>query len=309
MGTFLFKALLAAALVQDSLALPRGRVARNPNDGQAWAALGHVYLDLLTADRSGKSRRDTVWTHAILDSADRAFARAAAALGSVGVSPAGDSARVFRVQVWSERAVFGWEVGGLAHGADVWGPVPADLRLSPVLEELGENLLRACPAHGVLLTAAPADSYAAWFLRYVRGLRPDLLVVPLIVWRTDAAFRIRAAADLRLGPAGRGDGWLAALVERRPACISMGFDHPPVGTARLPWKARPLVWVATRRSGDDRVPPRDFVFAALRMALDDRDPWARSALAVYARAARVTPALCEGLGAFKIARAATGCRG
>ena len=215
---------------------------------------------------------------------------------------------MLRVQVWSERALRAWERGGIARGAEVWGPVPVDLRLSPVLEELGENLLRACPPHGALLTAAAADSYAAWYMRYVRGLRPDLLVVPLTVWRSDPAFRVRAAADLRLGAAGRGDGWLAALVERRPACVSMAFERPPDGGAHLRWTARPLVWVAARHPGDDRVPPRDFVFAALRMALEDHDPWARSALALYARAARNTRALCEALGAFKVPGGLSGCR-
>ena len=122
------------------------------------------------ADRAVQPRRDTAWTLAVLDSADRALARAASLLGAPGLSPEGDSARVLRVQVWSERAVLAWERGGVARGMDPWSPVPADLRLSPVLEELGENLLRACPTHGVLLTATAADSYAAWFMRYARGL-------------------------------------------------------------------------------------------------------------------------------------------
>lgn len=317
MAIFLCRALLAAALAQgtsavparDSLASPRGRVVRDPSDGRSWAALGRLYLGLFTADHAGQTRRDTVWAYAVLDSADQALGRAGGSLGPIGVSPDGDSARVLRVQVWSERALLAWERGGIGRGVGIWGPVPADLRLSPVLEELGENLLRACPAHGALLTAAAADSYAAWYMRYVRGLRPDLLVVRLAVWRSDPAFRVRAAADLRLGARGRGEGWLAALVERRPACISMAFERPPDGGGHLRWTARPLVWVAGRHLGDDRVPPRDFVFAALRMALDDHDPWARSALALYARAARNTRALCEAMAAFKIPSGSSGCRG
>ena len=137
-----------------------------------------------------------------------------------------------------ERSALGGS--GITRGPEVWGPVPVDLRLSPVLEELGENLLRGCPTHGVLLTAGAADSYAAWFMRYVRGLRTDLLVVPLTVWRSDRAFRVRAAVDLRLGPAGRGEGWLTALVGRRPACISMAFERPPAGVPTQ-WTVRPLV--------------------------------------------------------------------
>ena len=178
----------------DSLASPRDRVAQDPSDGHAWAALGRTYLGLLTADRG--TRADTVWAYAVLDSADHALARAGARLGPVGVNPEGDSARVLRVQVWSERALIAWEVAGFNRGIEVWGPVPLDLRLSPVLQELGENLLRACPPHGVLLTAGASDSYGAWYMRYVRGLRPDILVVPLAVWRGDPGFRTRAATGL-----------------------------------------------------------------------------------------------------------------
>jgi hypothetical protein len=283
-------------------------VTREPSDGRGWAALGRGYVASLTADRTGRTRRDTVWTLAVLDSADRALARAATLLGAAGVSPEGDSARVLRVQVWSERALLAWERGGIARGVESWGPVPTDLRLSPVLEELGENLLRACPAHGVLLTAAATDSYAAWYMRYARGLRADLLVVPLSVWRGDSLFRVRAAADLKLGAAGRGEGWLAALVERRPACVSMAFDRPPDWRPRVKWSTRPLVWVAGPQGKDDRVPRATLCSSALAMALDDRDPWARSVVAVYARAARATPALCDVLGGFKISDANSGCR-
>jgi hypothetical protein len=316
MATFLCRALLTAVLAQgtapvppqDSVAPPQAGVTREPSDGRGWAALGRGYLAVFTADHGVETQRDSVWTLAVLDSADRALARAATLLGPAGLSPEGDSARVLRVQVWSERALLAWERGGITRGAEVWGPVPADLRLSPVLEELGENLLRACPTRGVLLTAAAADSYAAWYMRYVRGLRADLLVVPLSVWRGDSLFRVRAAADLKLGAAGRGQGWLSALVERRAACVSMAFERPPDSRPRVRWGTRPLVWVAGVHGKDERVPPRDFVFAALAMALDDRDPWARSALEVYARAARATPALCEALGGFNIPSRASGCR-
>jgi hypothetical protein len=86
----------------------------------------------------------------------------------------------------------------------------------------------------------------------------------------------------------------------------MAFERPPDG-AHVRWTARPLVWVAARHQDDTGVPPRDFVFAALKMALDDHDPWARSALALYARAARSTRALCEVLATFKVPRESSGC--
>ena len=48
--------------------------------------------------------------------------------------------------------------------------------------------------------------------------------------------------------------------------------------------------------------------AALRVGLDAHDPWADPALATYARAARVTPALCEPLATFKVAGDVPTCR-
>jgi hypothetical protein len=56
------------------------------------------------------------------------------------------------------------------------------------------------------------------------------------------------------------------------------------------------------------VPARDFVFAALRSALDGGDAWAPPALAVYTRAARLTPALCGPLATFRVASAVPACR-
>jgi hypothetical protein len=74
------------------------------------------------------------------------------------------------------------------------------------------------------------------------------------------------------------------------------------------WAARPLVWVAGPAARGERVPPHDFVFAALRIALDGHDGWAQPALAVYARAARLTPALCGPLATFRVASAVPACR-
>jgi hypothetical protein len=50
------------------------------------------------------------------------------------------------------------------------------------------------------------------------------------------------------------------------------------------------------------------VFAALRVALDQHDAWAEGASAVYARAARVTRALCEPLATFNVSSEMAACR-
>jgi hypothetical protein len=293
-----------AAPVTDSLATLRGRAARDSSDAQLWLLMGKAYLGL-GAEAHGATHRsseDSEWTRAVLDTAEEALARAAALAGPLGTSAVGDSARVLRVAAWAVRSWRGWEAGGVAAGVEAWGPLPLDLRVPPVLDELGENLLRACPAGGVLLTAGDADFYAAWYMRFARGLRPDVMVVPLAAWRSDPVLRARLATDLKLGrPRGGDDAWLAELVRRRPVCVSMAFERPPETRPRIRWEVRPLVWVAGPQGKSPRVPPRDFVFGALRVALDANDPWAEPALAAYSRAARTTPALCEPMATFKVA--------
>ncbi len=294
----------------DSLATLRGRAAQDSSDAQLWLLMGRAYLGLGVEAHGAthRSSEDSVWTRAVLDTAEEALGRAAALAGPLGSSAVGDSARVFRVGAWAARSWLGWEAGGVKAGVEAWGPLPMDLRVPPVLDELGENLLRACPAGGVLLTAGDADFYAAWYMRFARGLRPDLLVLPLAAWRSDAVLRARLMADLKLGRRGGDDAWLAELVRRRPVCVSMAFDRPPETRPRIRWETRPLVWVAGPEGKSPRVPPRDFVFGALRVALDASDPWAEPALAAYTRAARATPTLCDALATFKVAADVPTCR-
>ncbi|HEU5260600.1 MAG TPA: hypothetical protein VFU41_04145 [Gemmatimonadales bacterium] len=323
MATFLCSLLSLAALTHapqeptatsappESLAVLRARLAQDSSDGSAWFALGRVYLELWDAAHRSThgARADSAGAGAVLDTAEQALGRAAHLLGASGASPAGDSARVLRVAAWNARSLLAWEARGITAGPEAWGPLPTDLKLPPVLEELGENLLRACPTDGVLLTADDADSYAAWYMRFARGLRPDLLVVPLAAWQGDVVFRARLAADLKLGRRGNGDAWLSELAQRRPVCVSMAFDRPPDPRPRVKWATRPLVWVAGPGAGGrDRVPPRDFVFAAVRMALDDHDAWALPALALYARSARATPQLCDALRTFRLITEIPRCR-
>ncbi len=322
MATSLCSALALMTLLQapaptDSLAALRDRAARDSTDAQLWLVTGRAYLGLGAEAHGGthRSSEDSAWTHAVLDTAEEALVRAAALAGPLGSSAVGDSARVLRVGAWAARSWLGWESGGVDAGVEALGPLPIDLRVPPVLDELGENLLRACPAGGVLLTAGDADFYAAWYMRFARGLRPDLLVLPLAAWRSDRVLRARLVADLKLGRRRGGggggsgdDAWLGELVRRRPVCVSMAFERPPDTRPRIRWEARPLVWVAGPVGKSPRVPPRDFVFGALREALDGSDPWAEPALAAYTRAARTTPALCEAMATFKVASEVASCR-
>jgi len=320
MATFLCSVAALATLVQapppappvpsDSLAALRERAARDSTDGTAWLLLGRGLLQLAEEahGRAHRAEADSAWARAALDTAEAALARAAGLAGPVGASTAGDSARVWRVAVWAARSRLTWEESGIGAALDAWGPLPTDLRVPAVLEELGENLLRACPTGGALLTAGDADSYATWYMRFARGLRPDLLVLPLAAWRSDALLRARLARDLKLGRRTADDGWLGELAKRRSVCISMAFERPPDVRPRVGWVPRALVWVAGPQGKGPPVPARDFVFAALRVGLDAQDPWADPALAAYARAARVTRALCEPLATFKVSAEVATCR-
>ena len=233
---------MAVMLVQspapDSLrAALWARVAADSTDSAAWLELGRLYLRLGTDYHAHRQAADTVWAHAVLDTAQQAFAQAER--WSAGTRTA-DSARVFRVYSFGELAYLAWESGegGGGGGPDAatltWHALPEGLRLPPVLEELGENLLRACPHQGILFTANEHDTQAAWYLRFARGLRPDLLVVPLDRWRGDSVLRARVLRDLKAR-----DPSLRALSQARAVCASVGFERPPAERS-LRWAPRPF---------------------------------------------------------------------
>src|SRR2546426_7207445 len=101
MGTSLSSLLALVALFQapaggapasapdDSLTALRTRLARDSTDARAWLALGRIYLG--PTDPMQGPPGDTARARAVLDTAEQAFARAAALLGVAGSSPEGDS--------------------------------------------------------------------------------------------------------------------------------------------------------------------------------------------------------------------------
>ncbi len=312
-AALLWATAAAGQAAPESVAVVRARLAEDSGNAHNWLELGRAYIRLSAGYHEhhpapAASPDDTAWVRAVLDSADRALERAAELAAG---TRQGDSARMYRVFIRGERTVLAWEQGGIPGATETWANLPPTMRLAPVLEELGENLLRACPRQGVLLTANEIDTYAAWYLRFARGLRPDLLIVPLALWRTDSVFRRRVVADARpMRPRASGrsaDGSLRDFAERGPLCASLGFERAPATQPRTQWSGRPLVWVAGRTGRDDRVHPRDFVFAALRLALDENDPWARRAIEVYRRAAAQTRALCESFAVYQLT-VEVGCR-
>ena len=305
MATFLYKAALVLLLQSPDPDTVRAglwaRVAADSTDAPAWLELGRAYLQRSAEYHAHKQPTpvDTVFAHATLDTAQMAFDRAAR--WSPGTRTA-DSARVFRVYTFGERAYVDWEASGTAAATLTWHTLPETLRLPPVLEELGENLLRACPHQGVLFTAGELDTQAAWYLRFARGLRPDLVVIPMDRWRTDSVLRNRVLRELKTR-----DRSVRALSQTRAVCASMGFERPPEVRPAVKWNKRPLVWVTGKESKADRVPARDFVFAALRLAIDEHETWTQPALALYRRAADNVGALCKAFDTFELG-SEVGCR-
>jgi hypothetical protein len=305
MGIFLSKAILGLVLVQSpapdsARAALWARVTADSTDGVGWLELGRAYLQRSAEYHAHKKPLtvDTVWAHATLDTAQRAFERAARF--SAGTRTA-DSARVYRVYTFGEWAYVDWESAGSSAATLTWHSLPEGLRLPPVLEELGENLLRACPHQGILFTTGETDTQAAWYLRFARGLRPDLMIIPFDRWRCDSVLRHRALRELKTR-----DPSLRALSQSRAVCASMGFERAP-DDRTVKWNKRPLVWVTGKENKADRVPPQDFVFAALRQAVDEHETWTGQAVALYRRAVSNVGALCKAFDTFKLG-AEVGCR-
>ncbi len=305
MGIFLCKAVLALQLVQSShpdsvRAGLWARIAADSTDGPAWLELGRAYLQRGAEYHMHRKPMtvDTVWAHATLDTAQVAFERAAR--WSAGTRTA-DSARVFRVYAFGELAYVDWEAGGSAAATLTWHTLPDGLRLPPVLEELGENLLRACPHQGILFTASETDTQAAWYLRFSRGLRPDLMIVPYNRWYADTVLRNRLLREMKTrNPS------LRALSQSRAVCATMGFERPP-DDREVKWNKRPLVWVTGKETRADRVPPQDFVFAALKLAVDEHETWTAPVTALYRRAAANAGGLCKAFETFQLGPE-VGCR-
>src|SRR5881628_1997809 len=303
MGTFLCKALLGLALLQGTpppapppdsvLAALWARVTADSTDGPAWLELGRAYLRRGAEYHTHKKPMtvDTVWAHATLDTAQLAFERAAR--WSAGTRTA-DSARVFRVYAFGELAYVDWEAGGIAAATLTWHSLPEALRLPPVLEELGENLLRACPHQGILFTAGETDTQAACYLRFSRGLRPDLVIVPMDRWRGDSVLRNRVLHELKTR-----ERSVRALSQSRAVCASMGFERPPA-EREVKWNKRPLVWVTGRETKADRVPAQDFVFAALKLSVDEHETWTAPVTALYWRAVTNVGGLCKAFETFEL---------
>ena len=91
-----------------------------------------------------------------------------------------------------------------------------------------------------------------------------------------------------------------------PDTRSMAFERPP-DERSVKWNKRPLVWVTGRETKADRVPAQDFVFAALRQAVDEHETWTPPVTAIYRRAVTNAGGLCKAFETFGL-ESEIGCR-
>src|SRR5258708_6834863 len=80
---------------------------------------------------------------------------------------------------------------------------------------------------------------------------------------------------------------------------SMGFERPPDERA-VRWNKRPLVWVTGKETKADRVPAQDFVFAALKLAVDEHETWTGPVSVLYRRAVTSVGGLCKAFDTFEL---------
>jgi len=101
-------------------------------------------------------------------------------------------------------------------------------------------------------------------------------------------------------------------------CNCLGIQARTFGATRCPssvnatprpvrWNKRPLVWVTGKETKADRVPAQDFVFAALKLAVDEHETWTAPVTVLYRRAAANVGALCKAFETFGLA-SEIGCR-
>ncbi len=279
---------LAEALLRDGRRQEAADVlgkwlSEHPTDGRAWHYLGTIHLaDAQRWHRSGHAGEPEGGM--LLEFAGAAFEQAQHLLA--------DSGTVYRVLVGAERAANRVESQGW-DALDSLTFSPEELPLPPVLAELGDNLLRSCPAGGVMVTGSMVEMAAVWGRWLVkREGRNALILLRPDMYAWDARYRVRMAEamgvpiDLPLPDA------LVRVSARRPLCITPTVDS--LTAPALAWRPVRLVLAA----GVDQPPPNgETVLTVHQLALTGLagSVWSEAARDVYDLAARRNRDLCRTL--------------
>lgn len=255
-------------------------LAEQPTDGRAWLFLGRIYLaDAQRWHREGHLADPP--GSLLLDFAGASFEQSQQLLA--------DSGNVHRVLVAVERATNRVEQGGWA--AAVAHGLPADeLPLPPVLGELGRNLLASCPNRGVLVTGSLVETAAAWGVRLLDGVRPDLILLRPDLYAWDARYRVAMARVLEVDSTAELPVALQRASATRQICLTPTVDSL-TGSA-VAWRAVGLVLAAgpALTSGDEPLTVHLFARTGLAGSV-----WGEAVRDVYDLAARRNQLLCQTL--------------
>ncbi len=255
-------------------------LATAPDDGNAWFQLGRFYL-LNARDWHKRGHTGEPPVTLYLDFAATALDQAVRLVVDSGV--------VFRAMVELDRTLVfvedsGWEAARARRQR------PDVLRIPDYLAELGNNLLRSCPANGVLVTGSDLETLAVWYAALEEGHRPDVQPVEPGWYSSDSLYRRQMASALDVDASWPASRALAAASSRRPLCLS------PLGDSSLvPGPFAPVRLV--RVTGPARSPTPDVLTITEFIAFEQRGTsvWAAHVRAIYSAAARYNALLCGGL--------------
>lgn len=128
-------------------------------------------------------------------------------------------------------------------------------------EDFGRNILQELPRGAVFLAEGDHPVFAAAYLIWVRGLRPDVRLVPAVFllhpwgWEHYAA---RAAPPPPAGTVDPVEDWAREAARRFPLRLSLDTEYlerlspslvrasAPAGLVRLPWNGAPAVEMSQR---------------------------------------------------------------
>lgn len=256
-------------------------LATAPDDGRAWLELGLYYL------RDGRDWHRLNHTGdpdaaIYLDFAATAFDQA--------VRLGFDTARVERAIVEMDRAISPMESGGWlvppGRGALEVPPLP------PFVLELGRNLVRSCPARGVLVTGNDLEAVATWYAVVVEDRRQDLLLVRPELYAGDPAYRAQAAKHLATDSSQSLHDALQASASRRPLCLS-----PLAADSLAPAVTPPAAWrlILLSPPALPSMPSDPLAFLELlNIQMSGGQAWSAAVLDVYHAASHRNPLLCGG---------------
>jgi hypothetical protein len=254
-------------------------LATAPDDGRAWFQLGRFYL-LDARDWHLQGHRGDPDGLLYLDFAVTALDQA--------VRLDVDSGVVYRGLAELERSVVvvedsGWSIGGAFH------PPAGAPEMPGFIVELGANLLRSCPAGGVLLVGSDLEALSVWYdnsdlrTREILPIRPDR-------YATDAVYRRRMAEVMGINPGLPVRSALGDVATRRPLCLT-----PTADSAAAP----PITWTPFRltrvsrvvESGSDALSITELLAASRQ----GETAWLDEVRGIYASAARFNSLLCSSL--------------